>query len=140
VITGIPKFALREPLELIASGTKIAVAVAVAVASLAVAASVAHAGQQTTGPGLVYTEPTVMTDRTITLTRTRIPRGVIIRYAIVNRGTRPYAVHIWDTSTAPIPPNGRVVLPVNWRNRGRYVYRIFYHGKPAGPRRYITVF
>jgi hypothetical protein len=118
----------------------IAVAIAVAVASLAVGASFAYAGQRTTGPGLVYTEPTVMTDRTISLTRTRLPRGVIIRYAIVNRGTRPYAVHIWDASTAPIPPNGRVVLPVNWRDRGRYVYRIFYHGEPAGPRRYITVY
>jgi hypothetical protein len=62
------------------------------------------------------------------------------RYAIVNRGTRRYAVHIWDASTAPTSPKGRVVLLVNWRNRGRFVYQILYHGKPAGPRRSITVY
>jgi hypothetical protein len=58
---------------------------------------------------------------------------------IVNRGTRPYALQIWSASTRPIPPQGRARLQVIWNERGRFVFRMLYRGKAAGPHGSITV-
>jgi hypothetical protein len=118
---------------------KLQIVLAAAVAMLA-AVPFASAEPQTTLPGIVYTIPAVLTDKGIELTHTQVPRGVTIRYAILNRGTRPYSFQIWKAKTRPIPPNGRARLRVNWDYRGRFLFRTLYRGKPAGPRGSVTVF
>ncbi len=102
-------------------------------------AHLASAEWQTTQPTLLYTVPAVLTDKSIQLTHTRVPRGVVIRYTIVNHGSRPYALQIWTGVTRPIPPKGRARLTVNWDHRGRFVYRTLYRGRPAGPYGSVTV-
>jgi hypothetical protein len=115
------------------------IVLAAAVAML-VAVPFASAGPQTTAPGIVYTIPAVLTDKEIELTHTQVPRGVMIRYTILNRGTRPYTFQIWKATTGPIPPKGSARLRVNWDYRGRFFFRTLYRGKPAGPRGSVTVF
>ena len=117
---------------------RVAVALAVAIAALR-GAPFAWSVLQTTAPGIVYTVPAVLTDKAIDVTETEIPRGAVIRYLIVNRGSRPYAVQVSSVATHPIPPNGRARLEVIWNHRGRFVFRTLYRGKPAGPRRLISV-
>jgi hypothetical protein len=112
---------------------------AAAVAMLA-AASSASAERQTTTPGILYTIPAVVTDKNIELTHTHVPRGVTIRYTIVNRGTRPYTFQIGRSNAGPIPPNRRAQLSINWDHRGRFLFRTLYRGRPAGPRGSVTVF
>jgi hypothetical protein len=102
-------------------------------------AHLAAAESQTTQPTLLFTVPAVLTDKSIQLTHTRVPRGVVIRYTIVNHGSRPYALQIWTGVTRPIPPKGRARLTVNWDHRGRFVYRTVYRGRPAGPHGSVTV-
>src|SRR5689334_12163468 len=102
-------------------------------------AHLASAEPQTTQPTILYTVPAVLTDKSIRLMHTRVPRGVVIRYTIVNHGNRPYAFQIWRQATRPIPPQGRARLTVNWDFRGRFVYRTFYRGRPAGPHGTVTV-
>ena len=117
---------------------RIAITLAAAIAALA-HAPFAVSSRQTTAPNVIYTIPAVLTDKTIELTHTEIPRGAVIRYLIVNRGTRPYALQIWTGVTRPIPPKGRARLTVNWDYRGRFVYRTLYRGRPAGPYGSVTV-
>ena len=102
-------------------------------------AHLASAERQTTQPRLLYTVPAVLTDKSIQLTHTRVPRGVVIRYTIVNHGSRPYALQIWTGVTRPIPPHGRARLTGKWDFRGRFLYRTLYRGRPAGPHGSITV-
>jgi len=118
---------------------KLQIVLAAAIAMFA-AVPFASAGPKTTQPGIVYTIPAVLTDKGIELTHTQVPRGVMIRYTILNRGTRPYTFQIWKAKTGPIPPNGRARLRVNWDYRGRFLFRTLYRGKPAGPRGSVTVF
>jgi hypothetical protein len=112
---------------------------AAAVAMLA-AVPFASAERHTTLPGIVYTIPAVLTDKEIELTHTHVPRGVTIRYTILNRGSRPYSFQIWKAQAGSIPPNGRARLRVNWDYRGRFLFRTLYRGKPNGPRGSVTVF
>ena len=72
----------------------LALLLAAAIATLG-GAHLASAEWQTTQPTLLYTVPAVLTDKSIQLTHTRVPRGVVIRYTIVNHGSRPYALQIW---------------------------------------------
>jgi hypothetical protein len=116
----------------------LALALAAAIATLG-GAHLASAEWQTTQPPLVYTVLAVLTDKSIQLTHTRVPRGVVIRYTIVNHGSRPYVLQIWTRVTRPIPPKGRARLTVNWDFRGRFVYRTLYRGRPAGPHGSVTV-
>jgi len=106
---------------------RIAITLAAAIAALA-HAPFAVSSRQTTAPNVIYTIPAVLTDKTIELTHTEIPRGAVIRYLIVNRGTRPYALQISSASTRPIPPKGRARLQVIWNDRGRFVFRTLYRG------------
>jgi hypothetical protein len=64
------------------------------------------AERQTTQPNIVYTIPAVLTDTKIELTHNHVPRGAMIRYTIVNRGSRPYAFQIWKAKTRPISTEG----------------------------------
>jgi hypothetical protein len=112
---------------------------AAAIAALATATSPAIAARQTTQPGVIYTIPAVLTNNAIQLTHTRVPRGTTIRYTIANHGTRAYSFRIGNKTTRPIPPHARVRVRVDWNRRGRFLYGTYYHGKPAGPRGYVTV-
>jgi hypothetical protein len=111
-------------------------------AALTVIASTpaAVAERQTTKPDILYKLSAVLTDKTINLRDTRLPRGTMIRYTIINQGSRTYALQIGTAKTSPIPPKGRAVIRVNWDYRGRFLYRSLYHGKPAGPHGTVTVF
>ena len=116
---------------------RIALAAAVAVAA---GVPVASANRQTTRPNILYTIPAVLSDTAIKLTHTRLPRGTMIRYAIINQGSRTYAFQIGKRQSPPIPPKGRAVIRVNWDYRGRFTYRTLYRGRSAGPHGTITVF
>ena len=116
------------------------IATALATLFMALAAvPLAFSSHDTTSPGIVYTLPAVLTDNAIEVGETLIPRGTVIRYLIVNRGSRPYALRIASTATRPIPPRGRARLQITWNRRGRFTLRTLYRGKPVGPRRSITV-
>ena len=118
---------------------KAGIALTAAITTLT-AAPFASAGRDTTAPTPVYTVSVVLTDKKIELTETRLPRGVAIRYTIVNHSSRKYAFQIWKARTRPIPPHGRALISVNWDHRGHFVYRTIYHGKPAGPQGSVNVF
>jgi hypothetical protein len=118
---------------------KARIALAAAITTLT-AVPFALAGRDTTAPTLVYTVPVLLTDKKIELTETRLRRGAIIRYQVVNHGSRPYAFQIWNARTRPIPPHGRTLIRVNWDYRGHFVYRTIYRGKPAGPQGSVNVF
>ena len=118
---------------------KTGIALAAAIATLT-AVPFASARRDTTAPTLVYTVPVLLTDKKIELTETRLPRGAMIRYTVVNHGSRPYAFQIWKARTRPLPPLGRARLFVYWDYRGHFVYRTIYRGKPAGPQGSVNVF
>jgi hypothetical protein len=118
---------------------KAGIALAAAIATLT-AVAVASAGRDTTAPTLVYTVPVLLTDKKIELTETRLPRGAMIRYTVVNHGSRRYVFQIWKARTRPIPPHGRARLFVYWDHRGPFAYRTIYRGKPAGPQGSVNVF
>jgi hypothetical protein len=118
---------------------KAGIALAAAIATLT-AVPVASAGRDTTAPTLVYTVPVLLTDKKIELTETRLPRGAMIRYTVVNHGSRKYVFQIWKAWTRPIPPHGRARLFVYWDHRGHFAYRTIYRGKPAGPQGSVNVF
>jgi hypothetical protein len=129
---------VRRDVEEMKLALALALVLAAAIAMLG-GAHFASAERQTTQPTVLYTVPAVLTDNSIQLTHTRVPRGAVIRYTIVNHGSRPYALQIWTGVTRPIPPKGRARLTVNWDYRGRFVYRTFYRGRPAGPHGAVTV-
>ncbi len=126
-------------------GRRILLLIAVA-ATAAVAASGASA---TTVPGQVYPIKITITDKTITVQKDkfslhspypRYPRGALIRYEITNKGTKPYALKIWATTTTAIKPGGHDSVLLNWGFRGTFVYETLYKGKAAGPRGHVTIF
>jgi hypothetical protein len=110
----------------------------------------AVAADQTTTPGVVYVLKVKLTDSSIVIqtdrfcTRSecpRYPRGALIRYAITNRGTKPYVFQIWASrSTVLRPSGGHDTVLINWSFRGRFLYEKLYRGKRAGPRGYVTIF
>jgi hypothetical protein len=116
----------------------------------AAATALASAAPKTTTPGVVYVVKVTLTNTSITIpkdrfslhtTYPRLPRGAVIRYAVTNKGTRPYAFKMWDTVTTVLKPHGgRDSFLVNWNYRGRYEYETLFRGKPAGPHGFITIF
>jgi hypothetical protein len=117
-------------------------------ATVAGASLLASTARATTVPGVLYTVTATITDRSITLSHKskgtlglhRLPRGSSIRYRVINNGARPYVFEIWGARSAPIRPHKTDTMLVNWTYRGRYLYRILYHGRAVGPSGYITVF
>ncbi len=109
----------------------------------------AGAGVRTTVPGVVYVVPLTMTDKTLVIPKdkfsrglkyARYPRGAAIRYKVINKGSRPYSLRIWDVTTPPIRPGRFDTVLVNWNYRGTYNYASLYHGKPLGPHGRIKIF
>jgi hypothetical protein len=121
----------------------LAVTVALIVAGAAVSS---HAARGTTVPGLLYVVNVTLTDNKIQLSHksdrslTKLPRGAYIRYAITNRGTRRYVFRIWATQSGRVRPGGKDSLVINWNYRGRFAYLMLFHGKPVGPKGYITIY
>lgn len=112
-------------------------------------AQLATAAEATTVPGVVYVIKLTVTDKTVTLPPdkfskglkyARYPRGAVIRYKVMNKGTRAYSVKIWDVVTPPIRPGHFDTVLVNWNYRGSYSYASLYHGKPVGPHGRIKIF
>jgi hypothetical protein len=109
----------------------------------------AGAAVQTTVPGVVYVVKLTVTDKAVVLpkdkfskglTYARYPRGAVIRFKVINKGTRPYSVRIWDVATPAIRPGRFDTVLVNWNYRGSYNYASLYHGKPVGPHGMIKIF
>jgi hypothetical protein len=107
-----------------------------------------NAAVQTTAPGQVYIVKMTVTDKTIQIAKdkfsigdeARYPRGAAIQYKVTNKGTRPYSVKIWASTTGVIRPGRFDTVLVNWNYRGRFLYLSLYRGKPAGPKGYVTIF
>jgi hypothetical protein len=113
----------------------------------------AQARPQTTTPGIIYVIKTTVTDTRVLLARDRFntprltahgtyryPRGAQLRFAITNRGTRPYALKMWETTSRVMKPRGRDAIFINWLFRGTYRYVVLYRGKPVGPKGSIIIF
>lgn len=126
--------------------TTLAVSVAL-VAAIAVPAAV-HARPQTTKPGVIYVIKTRVDDKGIHIPKdqftrngvTRYPRGALIRYEFINKGTKPYAVRIWATETVVIKPGRTETRLVNWAYRGEYTYARIYKGHQISPIGKIIIF
>jgi hypothetical protein len=126
--------------------TSLAVSVAL-VAAIAVPAGV-HARPQTTTPGVIYVIKTPVDDKGIHIPKdkftrngvTRYPRGALIRYEFVNKGTKPYAVRMWGTTTTVIKPGRMEIRLVNWAYRGDYTYARIYKGHQISPIGKIIIF
>ncbi len=110
-----------------------------------VGGSVARA---TTTPGVVYVLKTVVDNKGVHIPKdqftrngiTRYPRGGLIRYEFVNKGTKPYAVHMWAETTIVMKPGGHAMMLVNWQYRGTYHYWRVYRGKELKPAGTIVIF
>jgi hypothetical protein len=126
--------------------TSLAVSVAL-VAAIAVPAAV-HARPQTTTPGVIYVIKTPVDDKGIHIPKdkftrngvTRYPRGALIRYEFINKGTKPYAVRMWGTTTTAIKPGRMEIRLVNWAYRGEYTYARIYKGHQISPIGKIVIF
>jgi hypothetical protein len=114
--------------------------VAAALAAATVGLPAAHA---TTVPGRLYITDLVITDTTIkahirrdTWAATiRYPRGVEVRYEVLNRGTRTYSLNILGSVTGRLKPGKRTSILVYWGRRGRFVFR----AAPLGARLKVVV-
>lgn len=109
----------------------------------------ATAAVRTTIPGVVYVVPMTVTDKTVTvppdkfskgLKYSRYPRGAVIRYKVINKGSRAYSVRIWDATTTVIRPGHFDTILLNWNYRGNYYYQALFHGKPVGPKGRVKIF
>jgi len=109
----------------------------------------ATAATKTTVPGVVYVVKLTVTDTTVSIQRdkfskglkyARYPRGAVIRYKVLNKGTRAYSVRIWDVVTPAIRPGHFAPVLVTWNYRGSYRYASLYHGSPVGPHGRIKIF
>lgn len=119
------------------------VAAAAATAAVLLAAGAGRA-PATTQPGVLYTSTLVITDAKIVIAdnkfaaRTgyaRYPRGSMLRYTVVNRGTRRFTLNILGSSTGVLRPGRKAMILVNWDRRGRFNFR----AAPGGPTLRIRV-
>lgn len=118
-----------------------AVAAAVAVATVCLA-DVRPAGA-TTVPGRLYISSLRITDETVKVhvrrhlwaSTIRYRRGAEVRYEVVNRGTRAYALDILGSVTGRLAPGKRTSILVYWGRRGSFVFR----ASPRGARLKVIV-
>ncbi len=137
------------------------------------AAALGGSASATTLPGKVYTIHAVLTDTTVKLVpesklggnfieadgrSAQFPRGAIINFKFVNKGSKPYlpALKILDTSQLPplppgdrgkyftahrvVAPGGRVEFIVTFSFRGPFSLLELLHKKPHGQTVHITVY
>ncbi len=118
------------------------------VAAAAVVPAATPARPLTTTPGVIYVLKTPVDDKGIHVPKdqftkngvTRYPRGAIIRYEFTNKGTKPYAVHMWGADTVVMKPGGHAAMLVNWQYRGEYHYWRLLHGRRLSPVGTIVIF
>lgn len=123
------------------------IATAALVAAFALPA-VVMARPQTTTPGVIYVITTPVDDKGIHVPKdkftrngvSRYPRGAIIRYEFVNKGTKPYVVRMWAAETLVIKPGHKAAMLVNWAYRGDYTYARIYKGHQIGPIGSVVIF
>jgi hypothetical protein len=123
------------------------IAAAACVAAIALPA-VVMARPQTTTPGVIYVLVTPVDDKGIHIPKdqftrngiTRYPRGALIRYEFVNKGTKPYAVRMWAADTLVIKPGRKAAMLVNWAYRGDYTYARIYKGHQLRPIGKVIIF
>ncbi len=110
-------------------------------------AAVLSAGRAaaTTQPGVLYTSTLIITDAKIVIAdnkfaartgHARYPRGSMLRYTVVNRGTHAFTLDILGSSTGRLAPGKRNTILVNWDRRGRFTF----HVAPRGPTLRVWVF
>jgi len=118
------------------------------VAAAAVVPAATPARPQTTTPGVIYKLKVPVDDKGIHVPKdqftkngvTRYPRGALIQYQFTNKGTKPYAVHVWAHDSVVMKPGGHAVVFINWQYRGDYSYWRIYRGHQLKPIGRIIIF
>jgi hypothetical protein len=100
----------------------------------------ASGAPETTEPGIVYRVPVALTDKRITVSHKKYVRGAVIRYAVRNKGTRPYRFVIFGSSTRALRPGQLENVLINWNYRGRFAYKTTYRGRNTGLKGFITIY
>jgi hypothetical protein len=104
---------------------------------------------QTTTPGVIYVLKTLVDDKGVHMPKdkytkngiTRYPRGAEIRYEFTNKGSKPYAVHVWGADTVVMKANGgHATMFINWQYRGDYHYWRILRGHRISPVGTIIIF
>lgn len=116
---------------------------AAALAAATVGLAEAHSVKATTVPGRLYITDLVITDTTIRAHIRRdtwaatihYPRGVEVRYEVLNRGSRAYSLNILGSVTGRLRPGKRASILVYWGRRGTFVFR----ASPRGARLKVIV-
>ena len=103
-------------------------------------AAAASGAPGTTKPGIVYRVPVSITDKQITVSHKKYVRGAVIRYAVRNKGTRPYRFIIVGIRTRVLRPGKGENVLINWNYRGRFLYKTTYRGRNTGLKGFITIF
>jgi hypothetical protein len=103
-------------------------------------AASASGAPETTEPGIVYRVPVALTDTRITVSHKRYVRGAVIRYAVRNKGTRPYRFIIVGARTRVLRPGKGENVLINWNYRGRFLYKTTYRGRNTGLKGFITIY
>jgi hypothetical protein len=120
-----------------------------AIAAALVAPAATPARPQTTKPGVIYVLKVPVDDKGVHIPKdqftrngvTRYPRGALIRYEFLNKGTKPYAVHMWGADTVVMKPKvGHATMLVNWQYRGDYHYWRILHGRRVPPVGTVIIF
>jgi hypothetical protein len=120
-----------------------------ALAAAVVAPAAAPARPQTTKPGVIYVLKIPVDDKGIHIPKdqftrngiTRYPRGALIRYEFTNKGTKPYAVHMWAADTIVMKAHGgHATMLVNWQYRGDYHYWRILRGHRIAPIGTVIIF
>lgn len=117
--------------------------VAAALAAATIGLAAARPASATTVPGRLYITDLVITDTTIKAHIRRdtwsatihYPRGVEVRYQVLNRGTRSYSLNILGSVTGRLRPGRRTSILVYWGRRGSFVFR----ASPRGARLRVVV-
>ena len=115
----------------------------------AVLAGATRAQPETTKPGVIYVLKVPVDDKGIHVPKdrftkngiTRYPRGAEIRYEFTNKGTKPYAVHVWGADSVVMKARGgHATMFVNWQYRGDYHYWRILRGKRIAPVGTVIIF
>jgi hypothetical protein len=128
---------------------KLTISAAAVAAAAAVVAGASPARPLTTTPGVIYVLKTTVDDTGVHIPKdkftrngiTRYPRGAQIRYEFTNKGSKPYAVHMWGADTVVMRAHGgHAAMFVNWQYRGDYHYWRLVRGKRVAPVGTIIIF
>lgn len=119
-----------------------------AFAAVTIAPAAFSARPQTTKPGVVYVVKAVVDNKGVHIPNgrytkngiSRYPRGVVIRYEFVNKGTKPYEVHMGTATTDVMKRSGHTSVLVNWSYRGKYHYWRVWRSRRLTPIGTVIIF